>query len=253
MQWSGNHLCRWIAMALACWLMAAAPIEAPATQETNKPLEPRALLRGNLSPVHAIAWAPDNKTLAIGNDEGAVRLWDFSPAGGRDRAVLPVPKDGGAILMVSFSSDGKSLVSAGAKGDVIVWDLATLKPRGQTKITSLASARFSPDGRFVLIARGELADNEEDLDHVQLLDAATLKKQQAIDVDFEYVFDAIFSPEGAAIAVSGGDSLTPTPASRGGQQRCAIEIWTLKPDGTSTKTESDASEPFTVISARNKP
>jgi WD40 repeat protein len=235
MRCTHNHLYRCIVPAAICWLMvAAAP--APVTQETNKPLEPRALLRGNVSPVRAMAWAADNQTLATGNDEGLVRLWDLSPtAGGRERAVLPVPKGGGAILTVSFSTDGKTLLSAAAKGDVIVWDLGTLKPRAQTRISSLASARFSPDGRFVLIGRGELADNEEDLDHVQLLDAATLKKQQAIDVDFEYVLDAIFSPEGTSVAISGGESLTPTPASRGGQQRCAIELWNLKPDGTATK------------------
>src|SRR5689334_3834737 len=257
MRWSDNGLHRGstLALALVAALSAAtvcsisAPIDAPATQETNKALEPRALLRGNHSTIRAMAFASDNKSLATGTEEGTVRLWDIAPAGGgRERAVLPMPKDCGSILTVAFAADGKSLVTGAAKGEVIVWDLEAIKPRATAKISSLASARFSPDGRFVLVARGELADSEEDLDHVQLLDAATLKKQHVIDVDFEYVFDAIFSPDGATIAISGGESLTPTPASRGGQQRCAIELWTLKSDGTSTKgkrfSAADESRPL---------
>src|SRR5436305_2724614 len=96
----------------------AAPPE-PATQETNKPLEPRALLRGNLSTVRAMAWSSDDKTLASGTNEGTVRLWDITPAGARARSVLPMPKDAGAVITVSFAPDGKSLVTAAAKGGLI--------------------------------------------------------------------------------------------------------------------------------------
>ena len=253
MQWWDKDLRQRIVPFLCGWLvlgstLASAAVDPPATQETNKLLEPKALVRGNRSPIRAMAFAPDNKTLATGTEEGSVRLWDIAPTGaGRERMVLAMPKDGGAVLSVEFSSDGKLLLTAGGKGDVIIWDLQTSKPRVSAKISSLASGRFSPDGRFALIARGELGDNEEDLDHVQLLDASTLKKQQAIDVDFEFVFDAIFSPDGTAVAVSGGESLTPTPASRGGQQRCAIELWSLKPGGTSTKGKrfgGDSGRPF---------
>jgi WD40 repeat protein len=241
MRWSDKDLCRlltafWCGILLLAGIVPARPPEPPATQETNKPLEPRALLRGDLSSVRAMAFAPDGKTLATGSDEGSLRLWELASNGsGRERARLPMPKDGGAVLTVSFSPDAKSLLTAGGKGDVILWDLATAKPRTSVKISSLAGARLSPDGRFVLVSRGELPDNEEDLDHVQLLDTATLRKQQIVDVDFEFVFDAIFSPDGTTVAVSAGESLTPTPASRGGQQRCAIELWTVKPDGTWTK------------------
>src|SRR5690606_38879807 len=59
--------------------------------------------------VQAVAYAPDGRLLASGDDGGAVRLWDAEtgqPAGG------PLTGHGGPVRAVAFSQDGQRLASA---------------------------------------------------------------------------------------------------------------------------------------------
>ena len=92
----------------------AAPPE-PATQETNKPLEPRALLRGNLSTVRAMAWSSDDKTLASGTNDGRVRVWDAKSL------ALTSEYEGheSYVVALRWSPKGDAVFSGGTDGSVL--------------------------------------------------------------------------------------------------------------------------------------
>src|SRR5439155_14768687 len=70
------------------------------------------------SPVD-LAFSPDGKLLAAGYDE-LVLLWDV--ATGKERATLSGHR--GAVQAVSFSPDGKRLLSQSEDGTALVWDVA---------------------------------------------------------------------------------------------------------------------------------
>jgi len=73
----------------------------------------------------ALAFAPDGKTLALGDAHAdAIRLWDLKTRKERGRFAGRQ----GAITGLAFTADGKRLASAGRDGTTIIWDLAKPQP-----------------------------------------------------------------------------------------------------------------------------
>jgi RNA polymerase sigma factor (sigma-70 family) len=106
------------------------------------------LVDGLTSGVTSMAFAPDNRSLALGQDDGTVSIWEV--ASGGQRAALP---SGGQhrITALAYAPDGKVL--AGARDRRIhFWDVRTgqeLETR-QGHSLELVSAAFSPDGRTLV-------------------------------------------------------------------------------------------------------
>jgi WD40 repeat protein len=69
----------------------------------------------------AYALGPDGDTVAIGGEDGAVRLLDLGSGAARPVAG----RHGGPVTAVRFSPDGRTLVSAGEDRAVLVWDVAS--------------------------------------------------------------------------------------------------------------------------------
>jgi WD40 repeat protein len=136
--------------------------------------KPAGELKGHRHPLKALAFSSDGKTLASGDAQATVRIWDV----GTRREVHRIDmKSGPDELALAFSPDGRTLACAGAWNDssflpkgginiqgvemtpkdgylVLLWDVATGKEvRRLTGLTAdIGSVAFSPDGRLVAAA-----------------------------------------------------------------------------------------------------
>jgi WD40 repeat protein len=70
--------------------------------------------------VASLAFSPDGKTLATGNEAGHIQLWDA--ATGKTLAALRGHTD--KVWALAYSPDGKVLVSGSADKTIMLWDVA---------------------------------------------------------------------------------------------------------------------------------
>ena len=78
--------------------------------------------------IHATAFSPDGKTLAVAGDAGSVDLFDMSGAQPVDRGVLAGITQ--QVHSLTFSPDGTILALAGLEdGSARLWDLTAAAPR----------------------------------------------------------------------------------------------------------------------------
>lgn len=98
----------------------------------------------------AAAFFPDGKTLALGCEDGTVRLWDV--AKGAERFV---PKGNcGPVNEAAFSPDCKTLATAGEDRSLRLWDLAGTKPVERVVLAGqpgpVDGVAFAPRGRYLV-------------------------------------------------------------------------------------------------------
>jgi WD40 repeat protein len=138
----------------------------------------------------AVAFSPDRKTLASGNVDRTISLWDVVTR--KRRATLE--DHIGRMTCLAYSPDGKLLASAG--GPVQLWDARTGKRQavleGRPLLTGCVA--FSPDGKTLAVeGQGKtiaLWDVEKGKEH------ATLTEQT------DWVTSVAFSPDGKTLAAA---------------------------------------------------
>ncbi|MDK3161977.1 PKD domain-containing protein, partial [Kamptonema cortianum] len=104
-------------------------------------------LSGFSANVNAVAWNPTAPIVALGGDEGVIRLFD--PASGAIIATLSGHT--GAVNALAWLNNGSLLVSAGSDQTVIVWDAnGNLLANLQAHTDDVLAAVFTPDGSRVI-------------------------------------------------------------------------------------------------------
>ena len=125
--------------------------------------QPIALLATNAGFGFSMAFSPDGKSLAMGNESRGVQLWDVASR----RLSMQWTNFTYDLLGLAFSPDGRTIVTAGGtmylteakggKGEVRLWDAATGKEL-PTKLSGIKlcayNATFSPDGQMIAASGG---------------------------------------------------------------------------------------------------
>jgi WD40 repeat protein/transcriptional regulator with XRE-family HTH domain len=159
--------------------------------------------------VYSVAFSPDGHTLASGNADGTVGLWDVADAThprllGQPLSAFPGQTMGGgpaAVLSVTFSPDGHTLASGDDSGTIRLWDItdpAHPRPLGQSLTSGGAevdSVAFSPDGHT--LASGDHAGT------IRLWDVAEPAHPQLLGPILTgggAVASVAFSPDGQTLA-----------------------------------------------------
>jgi WD40 repeat protein/predicted Ser/Thr protein kinase len=101
----------------------------------------------------SVAFSPDGKFLATGDDQWNVRLWQASPL----RQVGVVGRHQARIKSVAFSSDGEQVASSGDDGVISLWDVGSRRLITQIGAHSapVLSVAFSPDGKHLVSGEGD--------------------------------------------------------------------------------------------------
>jgi WD40 repeat protein len=96
-----------------------------------------------------LAFAPDGATLAVGQQDGRITLWDARTA----RRVGAIEGHVDFVTALAFSLDGTTLVSSAGDHTVRIWDVANRRERlsiqgGERAFGTLS---MSPDGRLLAL------------------------------------------------------------------------------------------------------
>jgi WD40 repeat protein len=74
--------------------------------------------------IASLAFSPDMKTVAAGGpDDATIRVWEMGTGKVKHRL------NAHGVWELAFARDGKTLVSVGSDRKVMIWDVATEKPR----------------------------------------------------------------------------------------------------------------------------
>jgi WD40 repeat protein len=155
----------------------------------------RRTFSGHVGEVSAVEVAPDGAWLAVGGEDGSVRIWDV--ATGTRRAVLTGHSNGVAVMVVA--PDGAWLAVGGEYESVRIWDVATWEPRAVLADTSTVVAPVvAPDGTWLATGGGG--------GPVRIWDVATWEPRGELPGHNDvYQRPLVVSPDGTWLATDGGD------------------------------------------------
>ena len=184
---------------------------------------------GNTMSVNSVAFNLDGNTIASGNDDDTVKLWDIVT--GKLKATLEGHTD--RVNSVAFSPDGNTIASGSSDNTIILWDVATgtLKATLEGHTGSVLSVAFSPDGNTIasgaggyVYSGGAVAVRDAT---VKLWDVATGTLKATLEGHTDRVNSIAFSPDGNTIASGSNGRFYYNPPAHGDFTitRGTIKLW----------------------------
>jgi WD40 repeat protein/predicted Ser/Thr protein kinase len=153
-------------------------------------------LKGSDATIGAIVYSPDGKTIASGDWDGIIRLWDASS--GESKQRFSVFRNN--VRSVAFSPDGSTIATSNEDDQVLMLlDAASgkVKPPFIKPDSAILSIAYSPDGKLLAGGCSNAA--------IKIWDAASGNLQRTLQVSGGRVIEVRFSPDGKTIAGASDD------------------------------------------------
>jgi RNA polymerase sigma factor (sigma-70 family) len=192
--------------------------------------------------VTSVAFSPDGKMLASGEQDNRIHLWEVST--GKELAQLhgdPIRVPGAeGIDSLAFSPDGTKLVAGGpGASTILLWEVATgrILRRFQGQQGRIFSVAYSPDNQLIASGAGDQT--------IRLWDVATGMEVRRLGDHEGWVRCVTFSPDGKLLASCSGWNIRLWEVATGRELRkCAghrIEVnrVAFTPDGQTLVSGSD--------------
>jgi WD40 repeat protein len=191
--------------------------------QSNQPLE----LKGHENWITAVAWSPTGPLLASAGLDKKIILWQLptkKPTRVIEGAAAPAPgqpavadKHTDWIRALTFSTDGKLLVSAGDDKAILVWDVETvnLARRLEGSTEWVMCLAVSPDGRHVAAGGFDRT--------IRIWELASGTKVKEIPANHQIVIALAWSPDGGTIVSGGQDKKIRVWNSKEGNEIHVIE------------------------------
>ena len=168
---------------------------------------------------------------------GEVKIWDVKTGA----QVANLEGQPTIVWSVAASPDGKTLITSGYDGKIIVWNVAEKKPQ-QTieKKGWIRRVALSPDGKNFAAAMED--------GNVILFETAGPKELKTFKAHEAAVYDVAFSPDGAMLATSSTDKLAKlwdwkaeTPAEKAKLEGHGDAVWAVvwSKDGSLATASAD--------------
>ncbi len=158
----------------------------------------------HMDPIESLALSPDGKSIASGDQDGVLKIWD--PETGQVKSTAKL-KLGGGIKSVSWSPDGSVVAAAGFYDSLIkLVDPASGSVKGTIEVSKQSGLRaitYSPDGKLLATYRGG--------NKVMLFDAKTGNPRKTLEIpekvpgrSYQDAECIAFSPDSKTLATGGG-------------------------------------------------
>ena len=101
--------------------------------------------------VFCVNFNPQSSLIASGSFDQSVRIWEVKTG----KLVKTIEAHDQPVTSVHFIRDGSIIVSGSHDGSCKIWDTASgqcLKVLIDDKVPAVSFAKFSPNGKFILVA-----------------------------------------------------------------------------------------------------